>query len=109
MQDGDDRIGVQLRRHNTDRLVLVRVEPGASAWVDREHFVAFESRDQLAQGGLCAFADLLNAGVLDEQTGFQAVSNWKQALGKSLNGKSARLRDLVFGPATRIFGFGLGT
>jgi hypothetical protein len=89
--------------------VLVRVELVAGLGVDLQHLVALERRHQLAQGGLGAFADLLERGLLDGQAGFQAVDHRQHVLGEAFDGELAGLGDLFLGAAAGVFGLGLGT
>lgn len=58
--------------------------------------------------GLRAFEQLLGAGVLHVQGGFQAVDDRQQALGKGFDGELAHLGDFFVGTPTGVLCLGLG-
>jgi len=87
---------------------MVRVEFFASRRRDGGHLVAAQGALQLLEGGFCALANLLHAGFLNGQPGFQAVYHGQQAFGKPFDRKFSDLAHFVFGAAAHVFDFGLG-
>ena len=63
LQHADHGVGLLLGGHHADRLMLVRVEPGAGGGVDLEHLVALQRAGQLAQGGVDPLEHLVGGGA----------------------------------------------
>lgn len=51
---------------------------------------------------------LLGGGILQGQSGIQAIAHWQQAFGKAFNAKFARLGHAFFGTAAHVFRIGFG-
>ena len=75
---------------------------------NRQHLVALQCREQLAQRGFAAFAQLLGRGTFDMKGRFEAVDHGQQVLGKAFDAEFARLGHIFFGAAAGVLHISLG-
>ena len=70
LQNSHHGVGLLFRWHDTDRLVLGRVELGAGGWVDRDDLVALHGAFELAKRRFSTFANLLRRCTLYGKASF---------------------------------------